>query len=82
MSKVFKGGQATDAEIREVQQPFDSANSPAQLKGAIQNAIRLMNSKRDALKQQYEAGRQGQPNFGGSQPSQAGGFDWNSFQKH
>jgi hypothetical protein len=65
ISKVFKGGQATDAEIREVQQPFDAANSPAQLKGAIQNAIHLMNSKRDALKQQYDAGRTGKPNFGG-----------------
>jgi len=64
ISKVFKGGQATDAEIKEVQTPFDAANSPSQLKGAIANAIRLMNSKRDALKQQYEAGRQGKPNFG------------------
>lgn len=64
ISKVFKGGQATDAEIKEVQGPFDAANSPAQLKGAINNAIKLMNSKRDALKQQYEAGREGKPNFG------------------
>jgi len=64
ISKVFKGGQATDAEIKEVQGPFDTANSPAQLKGAINNAIRLMNSKRDALKQQFESGVQGKPNFG------------------
>jgi hypothetical protein len=65
ISKVFKGGQATDAEIKEVQAPFDAANSPAQLRGAIDSAVKLMNSKRDALKQQYEAGRKGQPNFGG-----------------
>ena len=65
ISKVFKGGQATDAEIREVQGPFDTANSPEQLKGAIKNAIALMNSKRDALKQQYQSGVQGKPNFGG-----------------
>ncbi|MCU1301971.1 MAG: hypothetical protein JWQ87_2255 [Candidatus Sulfotelmatobacter sp.] len=69
ISKVFKGGQATDAEIRSVQEPFDSANSPAQLKGAIQNAISLMNSKRDALQKQYEAGKEGKPNFGGAPSS-------------
>jgi hypothetical protein len=64
ISKVFKGGQATDAEIHAVQAPFDAANSPQQLKGAIKQAIYLMNSKRDALKQQYESGEQGKPNFG------------------
>ena len=66
ISKVFKGGEATDAEIKAVQAPFDAANSPAQLKGAISNAIHLMNSKRDALQQQYQQGMQGKPNFGGS----------------
>jgi len=69
ISKVFKGGQATDAEIKEVQGPFDAANSPAQLRGAIRNAVKLMNSKRDALKQQYEQGKQGKPNFGESSTS-------------
>lgn len=67
ISKVFKGGQATDAEIHAVQAPFDAANSPAQLKGAIQSAISLMNSKRDALKQQYSSGKNAQPNFGNDQ---------------
>jgi len=66
ISKVFKGGQATDAEIKEVQGPFDAANSPAQLRGAIKNAVRLMNSKRDALKEQYESGKNAKPNFGES----------------
>ena len=70
ISKVFKGGEATDAEIKAVQAPFDAANSPAQLKGAIQQAISLMNSKRDALKQQYQSGLQAKPNFG-NQPSQS-----------
>ena len=64
ISKVFKGGGATDAEIEAVQGPFNAANSPAQLKGAINNAISLMNSKRDALKQRFASGTQAQPNFG------------------
>lgn len=70
ISKVFKGGQATDAEISAIQGPFNAANSPAQLKGAIQNAVALMNSKRDALKQQYESGSQGKPNFGNTTNNQ------------
>lgn len=64
ISKVFKGGGATDAEIEAVQGPFSSANSPAQLKGAINNAVALMNSKRNALQQQYKQGAQAKPNFG------------------
>lgn len=67
ISKVFKGGGATDAEIEAVQGPFSAANSPAQLKGAINQAISLMNSKRDALKQQVDQGRQAKPNFGQEQ---------------
>ena len=73
ISKVFKGGEATDAEIKAVQEPFSAANSPAQLKGAIDNAIHLMNSKRDALKDQYTQGMKGQPNFGGAQNGQTQG---------
>ena len=64
ISKVFKGGQATDAEIKAVQGPFDAANSPAQLRGAIKQAVFLMNSKRNALKEQYEKGQKATPNFG------------------
>jgi hypothetical protein len=73
ISKVFKGGGATDAEIEAVQGPFSSANSPAQLKGAINNAVQLMNSKREALQQQYQAGSQAKPNFGGGAGQGGGG---------
>lgn len=77
ISKVFKGGGATDAEIEAVQGPFSQANSPAQLRGAIANAVSLMNSKRDALKQQYDQGVQGKPNFGAG-GSQGGGQSSNA----
>lgn len=72
ISKVFKGGQATDAEIQHVMAPFDAANSPGQLKGAIKQAIALMNSKRDALKAQVDAGRKGQANFGSDSSATSG----------
>lgn len=83
ISKVFKGGEATDAEIKAVQAPFDAANSPEQLKGAIKQAISLMNSKRDALKQQYQSGMQSKPNFGdnANPPASGGGF-WDQFPVH
>jgi len=64
ISKVFKGGGATDAEISSVQAPFDSANSPDQLRGAVKQARALMESKREALQAQYSAGKKAQPNFG------------------
>lgn len=73
ISKVFKGGGATDAEIEAVQGPFNAANSPAQLKGAINQAINLMNSKRDALRQQVQQGMQGKPNFGENNGGAQGG---------
>lgn len=74
ISKVFKGGQATDAEIHAVQAPFDSANSPQQLRGAIRQAVFLMNSKRNALQEQYSKGSKAQPNFGGDQQTPTSGM--------
>lgn len=71
ISKVFKGGGATDAEIAQVEAPFSAANSPEQLHGAINQALSLMTSKRDALRDQFYQGQNGQPNFGG-QPAPNG----------
>lgn len=64
VSKTFKGGQATDAEIKEFNDAVSSANSPAQLKGVIATYQGLMNSKREALQQQVQMGMQGKANFG------------------
>jgi len=64
VSKTFKGGQATDAEIKEFNDAVSSANSPAQLRGVISTYQDLMDSKREALQQQYTQGMQGKPNFG------------------
>lgn len=69
VSKTFKGGQATDAEIKEFEGAISSANSPAQLKGVIQTYKGLMASKREAIQQQVQQGTQGKPNFNPSTPS-------------
>jgi hypothetical protein len=66
LSKTFKGAAATDAEIDAINTAINSTQSPAQLSGAIASNIRLMGSKMEALRGQYEAGKQGKPNFPGA----------------
>jgi hypothetical protein len=75
LSKTFKGAAATDAEIDAINTSINSSQSPAQLSGAIQNNIRLMGSKMEALRGQYEQGKRGQPNFPGQSeiPSKTSG---------
>jgi len=63
VSKTFKGSGATDAEISQIENTINRAQSPAQLRGAIKTYSDLMQSKKDALRQQYEQGREGHPNF-------------------
>ena len=75
VSKTFKGGGATDAEIKEANDTISNASSPAQLRGVIETYKDLMASKRQALQDQYTQGMQGKPNFGkgGITPPPTGG---------
>lgn len=66
MARVFTGVGATQQEIAEITGPISNANSPAQLSGAIDTAQAAMNSRLQALKEQYAAGRQGLPAFQGA----------------
>jgi hypothetical protein len=63
LSKTFKGAGATDAEISQINTTINNAQSPAQIKGAIDYYTRLMSGKLSALQTQYEAGKQGKPGF-------------------
>lgn len=65
ISKTFKGTGATDEEIKLINQTIDRAASPQAITGAIGYYTDLMNGKLNALQGQYEAGRQGKPNFVG-----------------
>lgn len=70
IAKTFKG-QATEGEISAINSTLSNAQSPAQLKGAIGTALRLMESKRAALMEQYDRGIKGAPAFpGGTQLNQ------------
>ena len=63
LSKTFKGTGATDAEISNINTTINQAQSPQQIQGAIDYYSSLMGSKVHALQLQYEAGKQGKPNF-------------------
>lgn len=79
IAKTFKG-QATEGEITAINSTLNAAQSPAQLKGAISTALQLMESKRQALLEQYNAGIKAQPAF--PQPKAGGGSVDNLLNKH
>ena len=74
VAKVFKG-VATEGEIASINKEINDAESPAQLYGVINTNKTLMQGKVNALRAQYNAGRQGHPNFDGenSSPAPSGG---------
>jgi hypothetical protein len=54
MAKVFRGaGSMSEKEIGDWKDTLSSAQSPAQMKGAIQTALHLLSSRLDAVKSQY-----------------------------
>lgn len=73
LSKTFRNAAATDQEIEAVVSTVNSAQSPDQLAGVINYYLRLMGGKMDALRGQYEAGKEGRPNFPGGATQSGGG---------
>lgn len=71
VSKTFTGNVATEEEIKSIKGAIDAAQSPKQLRGAIQQFRSLLQSKKEALQAQYNAGLKGQPAFEGSHASAA-----------
>lgn len=63
LSKVFKGGMASDKEISEQNANLSSSSSPKQLKGAINNYIKLMQGRLEGLGETYEGQIGIKPNF-------------------
>lgn len=68
VAKTFKGN-ATEGEISAINTTINNAQSPAQLKGAINTAISLMESKRQALMEQYHQGIKNSPAFQQNKPT-------------
>ena len=55
LAKVFRSSGMSESEIRRWQVELSAAGSPDQLRGGIRTAIDLLDSRRDALKQQYRS---------------------------
>jgi hypothetical protein len=69
VANTLKANGATDQEIHKVYDTFSRAQSASQLHGVASTYRGLLGSKRENLQQQYNAGMQGKPNFGGQNSS-------------
>ena len=63
VAKLFSGGVVAQAEREEIEAPLKNSGSPAQLKQAVDELRHLMESRKAALKNQFEQAKQGQPAF-------------------
>lgn len=56
LAATFKGTGATDQEIKAWEGGFSSSSSPAQAKASIQEGVKLLQGRLDALIDKYQAG--------------------------
>lgn len=64
VGKAFAGASVGVTDRQELDKQINAASSFSQLAGAARTADNLLAGAQKALKQTYESGRQGQPNFG------------------
>lgn len=76
VGKLFSGGVVAQQELEEIKAPLMNANSPTQLKQAVSQLRHLMESRKEALKNQYQQGKEGKPAFETSEGAKT--FDWNA----
>lgn len=69
VTKALTSGHITDTELGKQGGTMPDNASPAQIAGAVNSYKALMASKKQQRMDQYEAGKNAQPNFGGSQAS-------------
>ncbi len=56
LTRVFRGTGGSEKDIQAWKEQLDSAGSPEQLKGVINQSLDLVDSRIDALRSQYEKG--------------------------
>jgi hypothetical protein len=66
VGKAFAGANVGVQDRQELIDKINAASSPAQLKGYADTADALLAGKQKSLKESYDQGIQGKPNFGGS----------------
>jgi len=67
VGKAFAGANVGEGDRQEIGKQISAASSPAQLRGVAATADILLADKQKALKDTYESGRSGTPNFGSDQ---------------
>ncbi len=65
VGKAFAGANVGVSDRQELIDKINAASSPAQLKGYADTADALLAGKQKSLKESYDQGIQGKPNFGG-----------------
>jgi catechol 2,3-dioxygenase-like lactoylglutathione lyase family enzyme len=69
VGRALAGAGVTLADRQEAGNNISAANSPKQLHGVIDTVDKLLKGKQDAIKQTFQSGMKGQPNFGQDQSS-------------
>ena len=70
-AKFYKGGPPDASEIHEYEKNLSGDGSPQQMHGGAATVRGMVHGKMQAMQSQYQAGQQGQPNFG--QAANSGG---------
>jgi hypothetical protein len=88
VGKAFAGASVAEGDRKEIGSQISSASSFQQLAGVARTADQLLAGAQKVLKQKYDQGTQGKPNFGEQAPGALDGggsgsktFDWNSHPK-
>jgi hypothetical protein len=72
VGKAFAGASVGITDREELNKAISNASSFSQLAGAARTADTLLSGAQKALKQTYESGQQGKPNFGNQPPASGG----------
>lgn len=72
VGKAFAGANVAEGDRKDLSDKISAASSPGQLKGYADTAEKLLRGKRDVLKGKFNAGMQGNPNFGSDNAAPAG----------
>lgn len=72
VGKAFAGASVAEGDRTELQKSISTASSFGQLAGAARTADSLLAGAQKVLKQKYDQGLQGNPNFGGGNSDSGG----------
>lgn len=72
VGKAFAGASVAEGDRKDIGDQISAASSPKQLAGIARTADALLAGKQTSLKNTYQSGQSGHPNFGDSTPAPQG----------